>query len=97
VKLHIEVTAEDIETGVREDSTCCCPIALALHRIGVEEVSVGDDTIVVYKNAGRFEAETPPEAALFVERFDGCQQVAPFSFDIELHEDEAYEEPEASP
>jgi hypothetical protein len=100
VRLHVEVTAEDIEKGVCQDSDSC-PIALAVHRLpGIEEVCVDNDVLWVRTAEGKLASGMPAEAAKFVDSFDNRGAVQPFSFDIEVEpevDDDEYPDDEDGP
>lgn len=91
VKLHVEVTAEDIANGKRE-TACYCPIALALKRLGVKDPDVfGEREECVSVPCDDDEEpwdhyQLPDEAIDFVVKFDLGAEVAPFAFDLEVHE-----------
>lgn len=83
----VEVTSEDITHGKRFD---CgeCPIARAVLRLfpGASEVSASPTHIELFHDKeGDLRGMTPPEAELFMRRFDCGYQVSPFSFQIMLH------------
>lgn len=86
MKVNVEVTQEDIDKGIREDS-CECPIARALKRFGYRSVDVEDDCAGFYvKNADKSGMCTsylfylPKKAIKFVSKFDNGEQVAPINF-----------------
>ena len=99
VKLKIEVTADDIANGVKEDPACC-PMALACKRLGIREPSVGEDVDFITFDAdpkdldedeSRGRVRMPPEAADFVTDFDSIEDYEddrpdPFAFEIEVPE-----------
>jgi hypothetical protein len=79
--VRIDVTADDIRRGRRDDALAC-PVALALDRATGEPWGV-DPKIMIEATYGRM-AGTPPEVASFVCDFDAGREVAPFSFDLEV-------------
>lgn len=98
-KVKIMVTAQDIEYGEPREGDAC-PIALAcLRAFPGKRVYVSDDGIEVYEraddqpilvdvnrtSAGRY--QLPPEAQVFIDRFDGRQDCSmlplPFEFEVE--------------
>lgn len=85
MKIKVEVTQEDINNGVRQDSEKC-PIACALKRL-VKNPEV-EDAIEFDLNEIRYIAYLTHEAATFINHFDerGLIAVAPFSFEIEAEE-----------
>lgn len=78
--IHVAVSQDDIDFGVRHDARSC-PIALSLSSLD-EGVYVTRDWVIVM--GGEF--DLPPEAASFVSAFDEGEAVEPFEFDlIEVH------------
>lgn len=81
MKLHVEVTEDDIRQGER--GVCSyCPIALAVKRCAAT-----DDVTVPwpYCSVGDYEAWLPPVARRFIADFDrGVSAVEPIAFDLEL-------------
>src|SRR5438270_5862557 len=73
----IEVTAEDIANG-KKSSISDCPIALALHRAGFPNATVGAWSMM---NGEGFDAH-PEGVSQFIARFDGGEPVEPFSVEI---------------
>lgn len=86
-KLRVEVTAEDIDRGLR-NSRCWCPVARAIKRalagpdhgplIPDAAVLVSGSQVEIYD--GR--ADLPPEAVAFIRAFDRHEPCRPFSFEI---------------
>jgi len=92
VKLRVEVTAEDIAKGQREE-VCLCPIALALSRCGVRGPAVagavgwtpGDNRwSVTFVEDYENETILPEECGTFASAFDKGEPVEPFTFEIEV-------------
>lgn len=88
--LAVEVTADDIRNGKRNDN-CECPVALALKRLpGVEEVVVEIEYFQIsYRLSGELydcSYRLPQEAADFITAFDFNQPVGPVEFGAELEE-----------
>ena len=85
----VEVTAEDIAKGKREDCESC-PIACALLRaagtprafIDGNEMAAGDWDGVFPLVEQR--VPVPPDAAGFIADFDDGRLVKPFTFTVEL-------------
>lgn len=77
--MKIEVTDEDIARG-EPRSALACPIACALRRAGMLDVSVSLTSITVghltYK-------PMPPEAKAFIRDFDAGAPVTPFAFSVD--------------
>lgn len=85
MKLKIEVTAEDIRQGVRNNAFNC-PIAHALRRASGHNAVRVDvcDLTVNSAGEGLRSAPLPPEAESFLVLFDSSLDVAPFTFEVEL-------------
>jgi len=85
----VEVTAEDIEKGEKEECERC-PIACALLRsagtarafVDGSEMAAGDWEGMFPEIAQR--VPMPPDAAEFVADFDEGRIVEPFTFTVEL-------------
>lgn len=74
----IEVTQEDIRFGQRH-SPEECPVARACSRVFVgQRVRVSSS----HANVGLVAYKLPPEAADFIDRFDGCLSVQPLEFEL---------------
>lgn len=92
MKLRVEVTAEDIANGKREDSESC-PIALALLRCdGVFGAEVNEDITTVTPDDDRLSGSPPKEASDFIDNFDAGNDVEPFAFEIEVEAPESEED-----
>lgn len=84
----IQVTADDIREGVRED--CCkCPVALAIYRAGIVLVGVRNDEIEVVVGETYLNLPLPEPARDFIANFDESRpdyrrEPEPFNFEIEL-------------
>lgn len=76
--MKIQVTAEDISRGEAGDNYGC-PIALAARRAGID-VAVGTDKVLTRRSGVRY--LLPPEAVMFIEKFDRKMMVEPFEFDL---------------
>jgi hypothetical protein len=94
--LHISVTQDHIDKGVRCDERSC-PIALAMHDAGLISPSVCAFDVGWFKrgpdphipNAIRTRARharMPPPAVGFVLGFDEALPVSPIEFDLEVPE-----------
>lgn len=83
MKLHIEVTQDDIDRGIPR-SNCRCPIALAVKRTTKWRAFDVGSTYFYRK----YKITILPESARqFIDRFDDRGNhipVKPFSFDIEI-------------
>lgn len=84
---HIEVTQEDIDNGKRGQWEHC-PVALAAIRClsnshPIQYLSVTQKYLYLF---GLDDAanQLPDSATDFIKRFDGCEDVEPFAFDIDL-------------
>lgn len=89
--LTVEVTADDIMHGLRQDN-CECAVALALKRLpGVVNVFVEpDDAEIEYRIDGATydtHYQLPQEADAFICAFDRGEHVEPFTFTAELEEE----------
>lgn len=83
--MRITVTAEHIKRG-RRQSARACPVALAIRTATGWQAEVGLFAIDLADRRDRFRmyVRTPPSAAEFIRRFDGCLNVAPFAFDLDV-------------
>jgi hypothetical protein len=82
--MHIEVTADDIRLGERNDPWCC-PIARAAKRALGYQVDVSSTTL---RPRDTFTyIQLPQVAQEFIYRFDGMDPVYPFTFDLEVPND----------
>lgn len=90
-ELTIEVTADDIQNGIRSDN-CECAVARALKRIpGVQPsawVEFGAASIEYDLDGQVYDLTLtfPPEATEFIQAFDCGDPVRPFTFTAELEE-----------
>lgn len=92
MKITVNVTQADIDAGM-PGFGCDCPVALAVHRAlphlpGAYVYSYGVATSA-HLEADPFGsvdvfADLPRAARDFITRFDGSEQVEPFSFELEL-------------
>jgi hypothetical protein len=83
--MKIKVTQKDIDKGLR--SSCYyCPIAHAFKRAVKNNIRYGcciGSNYIVHCPDGKWNRyELPKEARKFIKRFDHCQPVEPFSFEI---------------
>ena len=86
--VRIEVTAEDIAAGLRNNA-CQCPVARAAQRACNVESS---RKLGVFRRKGGLALETwdtdgpqlPKDVVEWVYRFDGGLPCEPFSFELEL-------------
>ena len=84
--ITVNVTQEDIETGIANDCLHC-PIALAIHRSlpgSVPRVRIGGVTLWGCNSSGV--ATLPDEAQSFIYHFDDGVVGAPFQFILTFHE-----------
>lgn len=81
----VDVTAEDIAHGEREDCTKC-PIARALRRHkGFEKAYVNDQYVEIdHENRHENLYRLPQEAVDFIRNFDDGKEVRPFKFELDL-------------
>ena len=81
MSVRIDVTQADIDHGRKRDDSKC-PIALALTRMGYEDVSVGSYIVWTKNDILRhiLRRPTPPDASKFIHDFDNDRKVKPFSF-----------------
>lgn len=83
MKLHVEVTAEDIHYGAT-GSPDCCPVALALRR-HCGRASVGTTAVSLFPpDADVQQVGLPADVQDFILQFDAGQKVEPFAFDLDL-------------
>lgn len=78
-RVRIEVTAKDIRDGT-PGNTCACPVALALHRAGMEWPTVQTNHSV---SAG-YLIRHSPRVAKFIRAFDRGRPVRPFVAFVEV-------------
>lgn len=86
MKLTVEVTQEDIRTGIRckiEE----CPIALAVRRLGYNAQVGRTHCFLVENGRDKYVARLPDEAFSFRSEFDRGVLVDPLIFELEF---EAY-------
>jgi len=74
--IRVEVTADDIQRGEKKSETSCA-IAVAAKRSGAKLVYVDPTSIHV----DGVDYRLPDEARRFVDAFDACHVVEPFSFE----------------
>jgi len=83
MKVHVEVTAEDIATGEPSDYSQC-PIALALKR-AVPGCDPYVSTVLLSLNGRHgIQAFIPTCVSMFIMDFDDGDPVDPFAFDLEI-------------
>lgn len=76
-RVRVDVMAEDIARGTR-NNCFCCPIALALRRVTGMSVDASGD----YISWGLETALTPRKAAKFMKAYDAGDAVQPLSFTL---------------
>lgn len=85
--MKIEVTQDDIKFGQRRKA-CECPVAQAIRRRipSVFELSVGRTAVVIgfVKDKPVATLPLPHEVTRFINDFDTFEEVAPFSFELEI-------------
>lgn len=78
----IEVTQNDIEMGLR-DNCRSCPVARALTRATGKPWQVHADRFQLDQHeCDTLDAEMPGAVSDFVQEFDACRPVQPFSFEF---------------
>lgn len=93
MKITIDVTQECIDKGIQED-VAYCPIALAIRGImppGTEICVLHEDVSIEKFREDEYiflKGNFPLEITNFISAFDSGYQVEPFSFELELTEDE---------
>jgi hypothetical protein len=83
--MTVEVTAEDIAKGRRNDCNRC-PIAIAIKRsagCAFASAAPGVAFVSIDLDGGSTRYRLPREASLFINDFDRYAGVDPFSFDME--------------
>jgi hypothetical protein len=86
VRVHVEVTREDIRRGKARNYEGC-PIALALLRHGegaFEKVYVSDGIVTLTIDGWMHEARLSSETTAFVNAIDHRLPVKPFSFELDV-------------
>ena len=95
MRTRIDVTAEDIAHGLREDGTRC-PIALSLSRVlaldpthEAVDVLYAEIEVAPESTIETWSLDLPTEARSFVVAFDrgGTEAVAPFAFGLDVPDD----------
>ena len=81
MKVMIKVTADDIANGKRMD-IYNCPVAKAISRRLGQEVFAGTEEYVTVE--GNRVYNLPEKARGFIDSFDGCEDVSPFTFRLEI-------------
>lgn len=84
MKLHVEVTQEDINNGERQDSENC-PIACALKRL-VQNPEVEKSIEFDFEEQRFISRGLTLEISNFIAHFDDGNDVKPFSFELEAYE-----------
>lgn len=80
--LTVQITAEDIENGVRRNNWLC-PVCRALFRLTGVKWVVEETTCYSLTNRDAF-IPLPPEAITFIATFDATGTASPFEFQMEL-------------
>jgi len=82
MKIRVEITREDIKTGIRKDP-CNCPIAKAFkHSTDFIWVEVKPATITFDTGQGYRFMLLPRKVQKFIEKFDKGMKVKPFTFEV---------------
>lgn len=82
--IHVEVTQDDIDSGIHSDEFNC-PVALAIKRATGCDARVFGRAVTLYKGNDALLPAKPPEAVeMFIRDFDYYQRVAPFGFDLDV-------------
>ena len=83
--MTFNVTQEHIDRGTRGNCSLC-PIALSIiQTLRCKDVAVAPDGIDIYFHNGEAPSFALPNGcAAFMDRFDGCETVKPFSFELPL-------------
>lgn len=79
MRLKVEVTAEDIAKGQRQNPVAC-PVACALRRLGYPGAWFDGYDVGLETRGDQIRA--PRAARDFAELFDAALSVAPFSFEL---------------
>lgn len=88
MKIKIEVTQKDIDSGVESDVEAC-PVWRGVRRVVKRGMRVLVDHISIDLRINGMWEElfTPQRAINFMKRFDDGRAVKPFSFDLDIPED----------
>lgn len=76
MRVFLDVTEENIETGTRRQ-TDTCAVAQALTQRGFTNVSVCQSQVVVTKGTTRYTADPSPALRTFIDIFDGKTRTLP--------------------
>lgn len=82
IEFDVEVTLQDIKSG-QEGVFDCCPVALALRKLGCDKIDVDEDRILLTHNNKRLVFKTPRTANLFIDDYDSSREVKPINFKLE--------------
>ena len=85
IEVQVEVTQEDIDAGLI-GSCMRCPLALAI----IRRLDRADIEVKRFRYSighSNFWWPLPAECSLFVQQFDGCYPVAPFTFVLAVPEE----------
>lgn len=87
MKVTIEVTQADIDAGT-PGLGCMCPVALAVHRAlpHLPDAYIYSYGVAEDSRTAHF-ADLPRAARDFISTFDGGDDVAPLSFDLDVPDD----------
>ena len=80
--LTVQITAEDIENGVRRNNWLC-PVCRALFRLTGKKWVVEETTCYPLTDRNAF-IPLPPEVITFIATFDATGAGQPFEFSLEL-------------
>lgn len=82
--ITIQVTEQDISTGLAGDCEEC-PIALAIYRaLSDAGVRVGTAGVTLYREGTNAMLALPEAATRFIDGFDHDEAVEPFEFDLDV-------------
>jgi hypothetical protein len=84
--MKIEVTQEDIDSGLKKNGYSC-PIARAIKRtIPASDPFVEDQHLDLIQPGGRKRVQLPAEAIAFIKNFDAIDRnkPEPFSFELDI-------------
>lgn len=82
--MRIPVLKRHIKKGSRGEYTDC-PIALAMQEVGLKKAGITPQNIIYSKNGKWVRYDTPDLVAKKLHRYDGCGEMIPFEFHLELN------------
>jgi hypothetical protein len=81
--LKILVTKKHIKKGMRGEYDNC-PIALAMQGAGLKKAGITTKNIIYWENYKWVRKDTPELAAKKMTRYDGCGEMIPFEFELDI-------------